>query len=230
MGLSKLPQKRTDGVSFIEQRSNLYYNKFLYRARIYIKDVNITYYCDNSEDIQKRLTQSKNRWKNCDVQKCIEFLEWKKSLPANDKSFSIRIEGSVAAVFSSSLQFLNDLESKGWEIDITEVDSTIPEGVKYFVAEPKYKYRIHFRTKRINEDTYKKLLGFLDRYKNTSTVIVPSRALNQWLKPDPKRTWKHHFLSSNYFINYNDESVLSLFMLIFDGMVSKKYKLEKRPN
>lgn len=230
MALSKLPQKRTDGVSFIDHRNGLYYSKYQYRARVYINGITVIWWCDTADEIKERVRSHKTRWKHCDVDKCIEFLEWKNALPVKDKSHTIRIEGNVASVFSNDLSFLTNLESKGFTIDITEVDSTIPEGIKYFKEEPKYKYRIYFKTKRVSEDTYKKVRSFVERYKGTDTVIVPSRALSNWLKDNPKYTWKRHYSSSHYFINYNDESVLSLFMLMFDGMVSKKYKLEKQPD
>ena len=230
MALSKLPQKRNDGVSFIDHRNGLYYSKYQYRARVYIPGITVIWWCDTEDEIRNRIKSNKARWKHCDVEQCVNFLKWKTDLPAKDKSFSIRIEGNVAAVFSNNLAFLTDLETKGFDIDITEVDSTIPEGIKYFKEEPKYKYRLYFKSRRVSDDLYKKVRSFIDRYKGTDTVIVPSRALSSWLKDNPKYGWKHHFSSSHYFINYNDESVLTLFMLMFDGMVSKKYKLEKQPD
>lgn len=230
MGLSKLQQKRTDGVSFIDHRSGLYYSKYQYRARVYINGVTIIWWCDNEQDIHDKISKHKQRWRNCDVQQCVNFLNWKNSLPPKDKSYSIRIEGSTASIFSNDLAFLNNLETLGFNTDITEVDSSIPEGVKYFKEEPKYKYRLYFKSKVVPEDYHKKVRSFLERYKDTSTVIVPSRALKNWAYADGKRGWATRYSSSHYFINYNDESVTSLFMLMFDGMVSKRFKLEKRPD
>jgi hypothetical protein len=68
--------------------------------------------------------------------------------------------------------------------------------------------------------------GLGDVYKRQ--VIVPSGALTRWLKSSS--TWQYRWCSSQYSIQYNEESTLTLFMLVFDGMVSRTLKLEKRPD
>jgi hypothetical protein len=117
------------------------------------------------------------------------------------------------------------------------VDDTIIVGVKYFVREPKYNYRIYLKSKRVNDEFREKMQKFIKRYENTDTVIVASGSLSHWLKDDTnyvRGSWSYHwnkcYTSTNYFIDYNDESTLTLFSLMFSGMVSKSYKLEKRPD
>jgi hypothetical protein len=205
MALSQLPTKRIDGIDFIDQRASLYYNKFKYRARFHCKGI-------------------------------LDFYNWKVATK-KDKTATVRIEGEIASVFSNDLDLLKTLELIGCHVDYTEVDDTIIAGIKYFVRDPKFKYRIYFKSKRVNEDFRTKLQNFIERYKDTDTVIVPSGSLTSWLKDDSnyvRGSWSYHwnkcYTSSNYFIDYNDESTLTLFSLMFSGMISKTYKLEKRPD
>jgi hypothetical protein len=146
----------------------------------------------------------------------------KKIATKKDKTATVRIEGETASVFSNDLNLLKTLENIGCHVDYTEVDDTIIVGVKYFVREPKYNYRIYLKSKRVNDEFRNKLQNFIKRYENTSTVIVPSGALTNWLSDDTnyvRGSWSYHwnkcYNSSNYFIDYNDESTLTLFSLIF---------------
>jgi hypothetical protein len=80
-----------------------------------------------------------------------------------------------------------------------------------------------------------------DRYKDTGTKISPSSSLKDWLSQRgtpslgfPQNlggwaSWKRNYSSSHYFIEYNDESFITIFALTFTGMISRKYSLEKRP-
>ena len=153
------------------------------------------------------------------------------------KTATVRIEGEIASVFSNDLTLLKTLEVMGCPVDYTEVDDTIISGIKYFIREPKHKFRIYLKTKRVNDDFRTKLQNFIKRYENTDTIIVPSGSLANWLKEDSnyvRGSWSYHwnkqYTSSNYFIDYDDESTITLFSLMFSGLISKSYKLEKRPD
>lgn len=240
MGLLQLTQKRNDGIGFIDSRSSLYYNKYRYRARVYCQGINLCWFCDTDAEMDERVKQHKVRWKHADLDGIKKYLAWKNvNAPkkTKDKKVTVRIEGNVASMFSNDLNLLKTLDSLGLQVDYTEVDDTIPEGVKYFKNEPDYKYRIYLKSKRVKDDFHQKLKEFVDRYKDTDSKMVPSPSLRQWLRIKPDKhasmwggaNWRLQYSSSHFFLNYNEESSLTLFSLIFQGEISRKFKLEKRP-
>lgn len=236
MGLLQLTTRRSDGIGFIEQRSSLYYNKHKYRARFYCPGITLAWYNYTIKEIEEKSKKYPKRFRNANPQHIMDFYLWKQAV-RKSKTATVRIEGSVASVFSNDLDLLKTLELIGCPVDYTEVDDTIISGVKYFVKEPKYKNRIYLKSKRVNDDFRSKLYNFINRYENTSTVIVPCKSLASWLSEESKSPpgywapyWNRRYTSSNYFIDYNDESTITLFSLMFSGMISKKYTLEKRPD
>lgn len=236
MALLQLTTKRSDGIDFVDQRSNLYYNKFKYRARFYCKGITLAWFNYTKDEIDERIVKYKNRFLGANSKHIIEFYNWKQ-LAKENKTATVRIEGNIASVFSNDLNLLKTLDTIGCTVDYTEVDNTIISGVKHFVRQPKFKYRIYLKSRRVNDDFRTKLQNFIKRYEDTDTVIVPSGSLKSWLKDDSQYvrgswsySWNKMWTSSNYFIDYNDESTLTLFSLIFSGIISKSYKLEKRPD
>ncbi len=235
MALLKLKQKRNDGVSYIDNRGSLYYSKHRYRARVHATGVNVLWFAKDEKDLINRLKGHPKRFANADEGTLIKIFNWINANPKKKCNYALRIESNVAAFFSNDLDFLKTLETTGAEIDYTEIDESIPEGTKYFVNEPKHKYRVYLKSKRMPEDFNEKLRDFFARYEKTDTKMSPSRALRDWIKPVPSNltswaSWKRRYCSSSYFFDYDNESTLTLFMLVFDGIISKKFKLEKRPD
>jgi hypothetical protein len=236
MALSRLPIKRSDGIEYIDQRASLYYNKFKYRARFHCRGITLAWFDYTEDEILERIKRNHKRFIGANAKNILDFYNWKISTK-KDKTATVRIEGEIASVFSNDLDLLKTLENIGCHVDYTEVDDTIISGVKYFVKEPKFKYRIYLKSKRVSDDFREKLQKFIERYENTDTVIVPSGSLSRWLRDDSNYTrgswsynWHNCYTSSNYFIDYDDESTLTLFSLMFSGIVAKSYKLEKRPD
>jgi hypothetical protein len=240
MGLLQLTQKRSDGIDLIDTRASLYYNKYRYRARFYCTGITICWFCKNDKDVDERAKKHKSRWAQADLASVKQFLAWKNNniTTGKSKTATVRIEGNIASVFSNDLDLLKTLEGLGSNVDYTEVDSSIPEGVKYFTRDPDYKYRIYLKSKRVKGDFHEKLKNFVDRYKDTDNKMIPSPSLKMWLniRKDPNGTrwtsnnWRLEFCSSHFFLDYNEESSLTLFMIMFQDSVSRKFKLEKRPD
>ena len=236
MALSKLAQTRSDGIGFIDHRVGPYYSKYNYRARLYCTGVTLLWWCKSVEEIVTLAAKNKKRYHNADLPSVQKFFEWKLANQGekNNRTCNIRVEGNVASVFSNDLDLLKTLESIGCVVDFTEVDSTVPIGIKYFVKEPTFKYRFYLKSKRVEDDFVQKLNDFVNRYKDSDSKIVPSNALAGWLHPKNRlrswSSWKYRYCSSSYFFDYNEESTLTLFMLHFDNIISKRYKLEKRPD
>lgn len=241
MESSQLPQTRNDGVQFIEIRDKLYYNKYKYRARIRCKGLYLMWYSKNGMDLQDKIDRENTRRTGYRINKdtIVKFYYWKIENKGN--KCTIRVEGDTGSVFSNDLEFLKTLDSIE-SVEYTEVkqESIAPMGIKYFTKEPKHKYRFHLKSKRVPEDWADKLKTWVEKYEGTGTVISPSAALKQWYTPIAQspsnpfipswnNSWRKHWCSSHFYIDYDDESTLTLFMLIFDSMIQRRYKLEKRP-
>jgi hypothetical protein len=236
MALSKLPQKLTDGIEYIDHRDSLYYNKYQYRARLYCTGINLCWYCKTPADVMERAKKNPQRFKEVDMSAISEFFIWRSNQDTSkNKTCTIRIENNTAAIFSNDLAHLKTLEAVGCKIDYTSVDNTIPQGTKYFTAKPNYQFRFYLKTKHVDSNFSKKLLAFITRYENTASKLVPSRSLTSWLQLNDNvrlglNSWRSRYCSSHYYIDYSEESMLTLFTLMFDGMISKRFKLEKRPD
>lgn len=221
----------------MDRRGSLYYGKYQYRARLKLDGLNRTPYAATMTDVLKRL----RRWstpemiESMDLASLERFVDWrnKYATPINksDKKALIRIESITAGVFSNDLLLLQTLESIAGKdaVNYTEIDTSIPTGTKYFVNEPKYKYRVYLKSKRVEDKFIAELSRFLERYKGTDTVVVPSKSLDLWLN-GKRNSWYRNYCASNYCIEYNDESTHSLLGLMFGDMIKSRFKLEKRPD
>jgi len=251
MALSKLP--KNSKIDKVDHRCTLYYGKYNYRARFSLEGLQSTYYAKDflgflgviarrKESIRNvasgrynimHHTRVLNEIESIDLDAIERFIDWRnRNTKGKDKQAMLRVEGKVAGVFSNDLQLLTTLENltPGLVVDYTEIDQSIPQGVKYYVNKPKHNYRVYLRSKRVDEKIKEDLSRFVDRYKNTETVIVPSNAFKLWLNPiQNKWLWNTNYLSSHYYLDFDQESTDTLFSLMFGNLIGKRYKLEKQP-
>lgn len=234
MGLLKSTNK-VQGINFIDYRDQQYYNKYEYRARVTVEGLRRGYYADpdefeerlNKNGLWGRITKDELqtiRQNLPDIKSVLQFRQDHKK----NKQITIRMEHNTMAVFHNDLDFLHKQFDGlvGAQVDYTQVETSGYVGVKSFVREPKYKFRVYFRSKRTPEQFREGVNKLLD----TNKQLAPSGALKQWLK-ETRQTrgyWWSNYLSSSYFIEYNDESYLSYLHLMYGEFLGKKYKLEKR--
>lgn len=235
MALLKLQQKRDDGVGYIDHRPSLYYSKYQYRLRIYLDGVTLCWFSKTEKDLEARAKKHK-RYTNVNLDYIKKFFNWMIAEKSKkDKQCTIRIEHNTGAIFTNDLNLFKSLVTMGPSTDITEVDLSIPAGVKYFKKNPECKYRVHLKSKRVKDDLSLKLYNFFKRYENTGTKIKPSKALARWIIDNQSGTtfrgwtWRLQYLSSHFYFDYDDESTLTLFMLMFSDIINRRYTLEKRP-
>lgn len=230
------------GITHYEYRDQDYYNKYLYRARFKLEGIRYTWWAKDIEDIKKKLHKnSYGSIRKADRETVTEnlakldaYLQWRNTnapkKPKN-KDITIRVEYDNCAVFSNDLQLLHTLDQLYTDIkvDYTEVQKSEYSGVKHFVREPKHKYRVYLKSKRIEESFVTDLADLLKRIQG----LHPSPALDYWIKGHTQQTlryWQYRYASSAHFIDYDDESTLSYLALMHGEMLGKKYKLEKRPH
>lgn len=236
MGLLK-SVSNVQGVDFIDYRDQFYYNKHEYRARVKIEGLRRAFYCTPAEFEDRvkgkkfygRITDKEYNVLKQNAPTIIKLLEFRHSNKKN-KAFTFRMEYDTMAVFHSDLQVLHDTFDNITDItvDYTQVETEGYVGIKTFVNEPKHKFRVYFKSKRIDPDTKESISKILDSNKE----LRAGPALKQWLRERDNsagwRSWYINYLSSNYFIDYNEESYLSYFALMHGEILGKKYKLQKR--
>lgn len=237
MGLLK-SVNNVPGIDYVEFRDNQYYNKYTYRARAVIPGIRYTWFAKTGDELRKMAKTGKNvrpedRKELADNAELLSnYVDYRNQVRKN-KTATVRVEHKTVAIFSNNLAELKQLEildpNSPLEVDYTEVHIGSHIGVKYFVNEPKHKFRIYLKSRRA-EDSFKEKISEL-LVKNTG-VLFPSGAFDTWL--NTKRTssyyWMGTYLSSSYFIDYDDESMLSYIMLMYGKNFGKRYKLEKRPD
>lgn len=238
MGLLKSVDNSGD-IDFNEYRDQDYYNRYKYRARLTINGIRFLYYVKNIEQWTWRITGNetdRTSWyadrmtpaekdrvlQNKDIIE--KIINYKSSLKKGEAI--VRQEGNTLAVFSNDLSLL--LIPKSWNtpilFDITECVLGEYSGTKYFVRQPKHKYRVYLKSKRVDRTVISEIRELLSKHPN----LIPSKGLEKWLDFKHKTTWKSRYCSSSYSIDYNDESMLSYLALCYGDLLGKKYKLEKR--
>lgn len=234
MGLLK-SVKDVPGIDYYEYRDKEFYNKYDYRMRVKIPGVRYTYTCKQSVDLDRKIAGKFKGYGNIrkeDLKTVVDNVSALKAiidlqLSRKDKNIGLRIESSTVALFSNDLQALHDLKSTiglQYDYNVTQAQTSEYAGIKEFVNEPKHKFRVYLKSRRVSDTFVTELIQLFARTPN----LHPSNALIQWISPKQRYAWKQRYSSASYFIDYDDESTLSYLALMYGDMLGKKYKLEKR--
>lgn len=233
--MALLKSTNLPGLTYIEYRDNLYYNKYRYRVSITVSGLRRGYYFHPDEFIERlkenqlwgRIGSEEKKIITTNLPQITHLLQFRTDNKKN-KELTVRIEGNSMSVFHNDLDYLHkQFDSIQFDnITYTQAETAGFSGVKTFVKEPKHKYRVYLRSKRIGDEFRTKLEEFLKNNKK----LYPSNALRIWVHPNSKnqRFWYSNWTSSNHFIDYDDESYLTYMALMYGDYLGKKYKLEKR--
>lgn len=231
------PVDNVPGINFYDYRDSDYYSKYSYRARFKLPCVRYTWSCKTPEELDEKLTKkSYGSVRKADraiytdnLPTLKEFVEFRNQVK-KDKTAMIRIESDTVAIFSNDLALLKSIEKidPSLSYDYTETQKSDYAGIKHFVNEPKHKYRVYFKGKRLSDKFPSELRDLLERM----TTLYPSGALEEWLKDAHQYVghWRYRYGNPSHFIDYDDESTLSYLMLLHGEIFGKRYKLEKRPD
>jgi hypothetical protein len=66
----------------------------------------------------------------------------------------------------------------------------------------------------------------MERYENIARICP---ALRRLVNEAGGRKYWYNYLHSSYYVDYNDESTLTLLHMFFGSMLAKTYSLEKQP-
>ena len=213
-----------------EDRNKLYFNKFRYRSTLITRYLGFIYYTHSITDYREKLNQvaqHRAQWarqvdmSHCDfylIEKVINFREHHK----DRKDVTLRLEHDKLSVFTNDIDILNKVYDIFPKTYLSEVTLTEP-GVMLFVKEPAYKYRIYLKSRQVSTEFKEDFFDFV----TTNPSVSASPALVNTLR-NPRRA-RYPFMHGGYFLNYNDESTVTLLGLLFPQILGKVYKLEKRP-
>ena len=238
--MALLKSANIPGIDLIEYRDTLYYNQYDYRLRFFIPGSRYTYWCKKPEDLDVKLAGKSRGYASIrkeDIQKVTENLTALKEIVKltkerkEKKEFSMRLEYDTLAIFANDLSILETIKNRlgqQYVQDCTLAETAGFSGVKYFVEEPKHKYRVYLKSRRVEDNFHIELRDLLARQKS----LYPSNALRRWYNNDGRRygIWYFRWTSSAHFIDYDEESTLSYLAIMYGDMLGKKYKLEKRPD
>lgn len=239
MGLLKSVDN-VPGIDYYEYRDTSYYNLHEYRMRVRIPCARYIWWCKTEDDLVNKIAGKTARYgsiKNVDLPEVIVHQEALKTIirlqnsRKKTKDIGLRLEGESVAIFSNDLTKLQQIAQElgsMYNPDFTQVQTSQYAGIKHFVEEPKHKYRVYLKSKRVEDNFLTEFKSMIDRQKE----LHPSKALQQWMNRDAKRwgIWHFRWTSAAHFIDYDEESTLSYIALMHGDVLGKKYKLEKRPD
>lgn len=220
----------------VEKRNKLFFNKFKYRAVTFIQGAAYTYYTYDLETFVSRMEKLRDNkprygvrvfnddwkeyWDEVDLDRISQLITWRNVV--HKEKCLIRIQGDFVSFFSNELPLLQTLDSIDPKVIITE--AVCYEANKmYFKKEPKYKFRTYFKGKRMPKDFSDNCRTLQDMYKslNFSKGLFLSLFHNNW--------HPYRYMHGSYFVEYNDEQMLTILSMWFPDMLAKTYVLAKEP-
>lgn len=220
----------------IEKRNKLYFNKFKYRAVCKIQGAAYTYYTPDLETFvsrMERLRTDKPRygvrvlgdewneyWDEVNLEQISAYITWRNTV-SKDKVL-YRIQGDHVSFFSNELALLKSLNNLDPKVTFTEAVCYEPNKL-YFKKQPKYKYRTYFKGKRMPKDFSDNIRTLQGMYKslNFSKGLFTSLFHNNW--------HPYRYMHGSFFVEYNDEQMLTVLSMWFPDMLAKTYTLAKEP-
>lgn len=221
----------------VENRNKLYFHKFKYKAVVHIQGAAYTYYTPDLDTFVSRMEKlretTKGRygvrimtddwqeyWDEVNLDKISQLITWR-NIVSKDKCL-IRIQGDNVSFFSNELALLQTLDSIDNNLSIYEAKCYEPDKM-YFKKQPKYKFRTYFKARRMPKDFSENVRSLQDMYKsiNFSKGLFASLFHNNW--------HPYRYMHGSYFVEYNDEQMLTILSMWFSDILGKTYSLHKEP-
>lgn len=220
----------------VEKRNKLYFNKFKYKAIAAVQGAAYTYYTPDLETFMSRMEKLRNQtnrygvrvmdedwkvyWDEVNLDRISQFITWRNLV--NKERCMHRIQGDNVSFFSNDLALLQTLDVLDPNLKFYEAHC-YESNYMYFKKEPKYKFRTYFKGKRMPKDFSDNIRTLQDMYNslNFSKAIFSSLFHNNW--------HPYRYMHGSYFVEYNDEQMLTILSMWFPGMLAKTYSLAKEP-
>ena len=220
-----------------ELRNSLYFNKFVYRAQCRVQGAAYTYYTKSLDEFKRKMENRQKHnstrvtillgdWRyqvdNIDYEQIGKYFTWRDN--ADKDRYMCRIQGDHIGFFSDDLELLKTLDVLDPDLRLSKAE-VIQGNVLYFKKDPKYKFRTFFKGKKAPNNFREDVTNFITSYDHIAKI---SPALKRYVADGPRRSY-YNYLHSSYYVDYNDESTLTLLHMFFSSMIAKTYSLAKEP-
>lgn len=220
-----------------DNRRSLYFSKYKYRAKCKVMGAAYTYYTSSLKEFKEKMEKRSNKnparihvilndWRSqidtIDYDQIGTYFAWRNLAP-RDK-YLCRIQGNLISFFSDDLSLLQTLNVLDPNLEISEAVVNFSE-VIHFRKEPKFKFRTYFKGKKAPDNFKEEVRSFIDTYDHIACMCPAMKRLVS--ENSPKRYWS--YFHSSYYVDYNEESTLTLLHMFFGPMLAKTYRLEKEP-
>ena len=219
----------------IDNRTSLYFSKYKYRAKCRVMGACYTYYTNSLEQFKRKLETTKatrNQYRisvlnsrfeetydYIDFEQIEKFFVWKNN--KDDDKYMYRIQGDQISFFSNDLELLKTLTDIDPNVKLSTAEVKVTDKL-YFKKEPKYKYRTFFKGKKCPDSFNENVFSLMEMYKD-NIKFSPGMIRNINRYPNSKYRYMH----TSYYIDYNDEGMLTILALWFGDFLAKTYSLEK---
>lgn len=224
-----------------EHKSALFYNKYEYRISFDLHGAWRTNYCDNISQFDEKINDLTTTYsgynfvprleeelKKIDRTLIAKFIYWRGlnyQRGSKQNSMTISTQSDSVKIYTNDVAIINEIKQLGFDnVVTTKVTISIPHGVMLFANPPPSNYRTYFKYKRVDEDFRSNLRDFLTQ----NTNLQQSSALRRWLGITGPR-WSKQWLSQTYFVDYENESMKTMLVLMFGNTyIGKHYELKQR--
>lgn len=212
-------------------RNKLFYNKFKYRAGIYLFGAYLTRRAKNIQEYiefaQFLISRSVIKKEALLYPENIELMERFLNLSNSGYEFQKRIEQNSLTLFFNDVEFLN-LVNKVSSIEWVEVVDQY-DFDKLYIRNPKYKYRTYIKS--VDYKTDKESLKTFVDYANNISDVSCSTAIDYAVngKRNNQNIWgRYTYYFRGGHIDYNDEKMLSIIGIYLGPMVKNTVQLIRR--
>lgn len=218
----------------IEKRQILYFNKYRYKASLCVIGAGYSYYTNDVESFIERIEKFKNSsnsywnkgWHDThyldkiDYDQISKFITWRTTIGKDQCLY--RIQGDKVSFFSNNIDLLRTLESIDHNVEYTEALCHANSEMMYFKKKPNHKFRTYFRGKRMPKDFSDNVRTVSETYKSLHFSPALLRILFDHTQYNPYR-----YLHGSYYVEYDDEQMLTILSIWFPNMLHKTYSLHK---
>jgi hypothetical protein len=224
-----------DPDSFLIDRSRLflYYDKFRYRAKIHVDNIQYFRYVKSVKKMNEQLRYVSNLRSFGlhinDVSEVRRFVEWIELDSYSKDQFSYRTSTNCVDVYSNDVEILQDaiqaISSEKHTIKYQLYRATENpklDRTKIYLVNPKYKYRVYFKWDKKSSEQIQEVIEFINKHN-----ISCSKSFKDWIQ-NQDWTSSYYYLWENFFIEFDEEIIITLMSLKFENVFGKIRNIEKR--
>jgi hypothetical protein len=225
------PQQSTedDFIDNTQYRDKLYWNKYVYRVTVNLPGATMCHDARNAENFWKScfelqwFSESRKDYVEKNKVKYLQYYNWLKN-SAKNTDCKFRTESGYVSIFTNDGALVKEFRNAIPDSQCTKAVVSKHSEIKLFRTQPKHKYRIYLRSLRVDTEDYHALVDFLREHSDQFNI---SPAFHHHAIRYEQYKWRHKWLSSSYFIDYDQQSLESWLDLKFGEMLGKRYELRK---